>query len=52
MATSLACSPIFCAISSSVIFSVLKFGILRREWGYKASIWYVLLPPGPGLNGD
>ena len=35
-------SPIFCAIASSSIFLSLKFTILRRQWGYKASIW--LLP--------
>ena len=35
-------SPIFCATSSAVIFSALKFSILRKEWGWKASIW--LLP--------
>ena len=35
-------SPIFCATSSAIIFSSLKFTILRKEWGYKASVW--LLP--------
>lgn len=32
-------SPIFCAISSAVIFSILRFTILRRSWGFRASFY-------------
>ena len=32
-------SPIFCAIASAFFFTVLKYSILRRPWGFHASFY-------------